>query len=103
MSKFTAQHFPKGTIVSTSLYTTNEEGLTFMWFGSDKPAQFTVDHVRVADTFSGRNALIVTTTKKEKPLYEGDDYITFHIDHVDSIVKMGNKHDVRYPNQLFKP
>jgi hypothetical protein len=72
-----------------------------MRFGSDKPAQFTVDHVRVADTFSGRNALIVTTTKKEKPLYEGDDYITFHIDHVDSIVKVGNKHDIRYPNQQW--
>lgn len=95
-TKFTAQHFPKGTVISTSLYTTNEEGLPFMQFGTDKPATFTVDHIRVADTWGGRIYLIVTTTKKEEPLFEGDDMITFNIDHVDRIVKLGTMNDVRY-------
>ena len=96
MSKFTAQHFPKGTIVSTNLYTTDEEGHKFMRFGTDKPATFVVDHIRVADTWSGRIYLLVTTTKKKEPLFEGDDFITFNIDHVDRIVRLGKVIDIRY-------
>lgn len=96
MSKFTAQHFPKGTIVSTNLYTTDEESHKFMRFGTDKPTTFTVDHIRVADTWSGRIHLLVTTTKKKEPLFEGDDFITFNIDHVDRIVKLGTVTDIRY-------
>lgn len=96
MSKFTAQHFPKGTIVSTNLYTTDEEGHKFMRFGTDKPATFVVDHIRVADTWSGRIYLLVTTTKKKEPLFEGDDFITFNIAHVDRIVKLGTVTDIRY-------
>lgn len=100
-TKFTAQHFPKGTIISTSLYTTNEEGLTFMRFGTNKPASFTVDHVRVADTWSGRIYLLVTTTRKEKPLFEGDDFIAFNIGHVDRIVKLGKVIDIRYHSEQW--
>ena len=102
MSKFTAQHFPKGTVILTSLYTTDEEGLTFMWFGSDRPATFTVDHIRVADTWGGRIYLLVTTTRKEKPLFEGDDFITFNIDHVDRIVRLGTVADIRYSESQNK-
>lgn len=96
MSKFTAQHFPKGTVILTSLYTTDDEGLSVMRFGTAKPATFVVDHIRVADTWSGRIYLLVTTTKKKEPLFEGDDFITFNIDHVDRIVKLGTVTDIRY-------
>ena len=95
-TKFTAQHFPKGTVISTSLYTTSEDGLRFMRFGAGKPATFVVDHIRVADTWGGRIYLLVTTTRKEKPLFEGDDFITFNIDHVDRIVRLGTVSDIRY-------
>ncbi len=96
MSKFTAQHFPKGTVILTSLYATDDEGLRVMRFGTAKPATFVVDHIRVADTWNGRIYLIVTTTKKKEPLFEGDDFITFNIDHVDRIVKLGTVTDIRY-------
>ena len=96
MSKFTAQHFPKGTVILTSLYTTDDEGLSVMRFGTAKSATFVVDHIRVADTWSGRIYLIVTTTKKKEPLFEGDDFITFNIDHVGCIVRLGKVIDIRY-------
>ena len=96
MSKFTAQHFPKGTVILTSLYTTDENGFKIMRFGTDKPATFVVDHIRVADTFNGRIYLLVTTTRKEEPLFEGDDFITFNIEHVDRVLKMGTVADIRY-------
>lgn len=95
-TKFTAQHFPKGTVIQTSLYIANDQSFTVAWFGTDNPATFTVDHIRVVDTINGVIYLLVTTTKKSDPLAKGDDFITFNIDHVDRIVKLGTVSDIRY-------
>ncbi|WP_396190405.1 hypothetical protein [Flavobacterium sp.] len=98
--KWTPSHFPKGTVVKTSLFSFNDSGKVVMrHFENTDPAVMTVDHVRVTDASIGRNCLIVTTTPNAVPLYEGDDFVTFHVDHVTEIVSVGKQPDVRYPDK----
>lgn len=98
VNKWTPSHFPRGTVIKTQLFRKGENGELIHHYSSKETegVEFTVDHVKVVPTVSGRNTLIVTTTKEDKPLYDGDDYIVFNIDHVTEIVSVGKKTVIKY-------
>lgn len=103
VNKWTPSHFPRGTVIKTQLFRKGENGELIHHYSSKETegVELTVDHVKVVPTSSGRNTLIVTTTKKDKPLYEGDDYIVFNIDHMTEIVSAGKKTVIKYEFNNF--
>lgn len=96
--KWTPEHFPRGTVIKTCLYRINSEGKYETYFGIDESqsVEFTIDHVKVVSTWSGRNIILVTTTKKFKPLYDGDDVMMFNVSHVTCIKSLGKQLVIRY-------
>lgn len=92
MTKFTAEHFPVGTIVETQLFSVQNGELVYAHLVKDPaPAQFTVREVLIADTLFGRNILLVTNTLSPFAAVTGETFIKINIDHVDRIVKVGKK------------
>ena len=89
-----AQHLPRGTIVETSIYRQPREGeVGPQWsIGELKdPAQFTVDHILIADGWHGRQYMVVTTTPRPVDAVIIDELISFNISHVTRVVKRGYK------------
>lgn len=85
-------HFPRGAVITTNLWYRNEAGESVRHSASreDLPrVEFVVDHVKTSPS-TIRDFLIVTTTPNKNPLYEGDDFILFNVDHVDKIVSVGS-------------
>ncbi len=100
IKNITPSHLPKGTVIKTSLHVQNTNGEIEQHYykGEQLPnaVSFVVDHIVVNDGFDGRNFIVYTTTPKTNPLYEGDDFYHFNIDHVSQIVSIGHKVDIRY-------
>lgn len=85
-------HFPRGTVITTNLWYRNEAGESIQHFHprEDLPrVEFEVDHVKTSPS-TIRDFLIVTTTKKTEPLYEGDDFVVFNVHHVNKIISVGS-------------
>lgn len=102
--KWTPEHFPRGTVIKTQLFRKGENGELIQHYSSKETdgVELTVDHIKVVPTSSGRNTLVVTTTRKDKPLYDGDDFIIFNISHVTEIVSIGKQTVVKYEYGDFK-
>lgn len=90
----TPHHLPRGTVIETSLYRRPREGETGPQWHLDEtpdPAQLTVDHILIADGWTGRNYIVVTTTPRPLDSIRMDETITFNIGHVERVVKRGHK------------
>jgi hypothetical protein len=92
---------PKGTIIKTSLYRIKDDGTIEQQYAKENPnaVSFVVDHIKVVKTCTGRSFIVVTTTIKQNPVYDGDNFFSFHIDHVDKILFTGKKMDIRYDSE----
>ena len=88
----TPYHLPRGTVIETTLYKVSDSGEPEMNFSHvQKPYQFTVDHILIVDGWYGREYMVVTTTQRPNDSVLQGENITFNIDHVDRVVKRGDK------------
>lgn len=92
--KFTPSHFPRGTVIRSSLYHLGDDGIYRMSFMDDGSAEFTVDYVKLTP-FTQEGCLIFTTAVKD-PAFDGVDQIVFHSTHVNKIISIGKQMIIKH-------
>lgn len=95
MTKITTGHLPRGTKITTSIHKLINGKVEHSYKQDAEKAILVVDHILVTPTMTGLNTLVVTTTPNSKPLYEGDEFVMFHISHVEQIISIGNGYVIK--------